>query len=100
MSAHKPSSTAVLELLVRNHPGVMSHVCGLFSRRAYNVEGIVCMPVADGRTSRIYLQVCEENRLDQITKQIRKLSDVREVIRHGGDHPVFVEIAGMYNRAS
>ena len=35
----------VLELTVNNHPGVMSHVCGLFSRRGYNVEGILCMPV-------------------------------------------------------
>ena len=26
----------VLRLLVRNHPGVMSHVCGLFARRAFN----------------------------------------------------------------
>jgi acetolactate synthase-1/3 small subunit len=28
----------VLELDVNNHAGVMSHVVGLFSRRAYNVE--------------------------------------------------------------
>ena len=26
----------ILELAVRNHPGVMSHVCGLFARRAFN----------------------------------------------------------------
>ena len=36
---------AVLELDVNNHAGVMSHVVGLFSRRAYNVEGILVMPV-------------------------------------------------------
>ena len=28
----------VLRLLVRNHPGVMSHLCGLFARRAFNVD--------------------------------------------------------------
>ena len=39
---------AVLELTVNNHPGVMSHVCGLLSRRAYNVEGILCLPIGDG----------------------------------------------------
>ncbi len=33
----------VLEIDVNNHPGVMSHVVGLFSRRAYNVEGIICV---------------------------------------------------------
>ena len=32
----------ILELTVRNHPGVMTHVCGLFARRAFNVEGIAC----------------------------------------------------------
>ena len=47
------TSRTVLELTVRNHPGVMSHVCGLFSRRAFNVEGILCMPVGEGRESRI-----------------------------------------------
>lgn len=26
----------ILELTVRNHPGVMTHVCGLFARRAYS----------------------------------------------------------------
>ena len=39
---------AVLEIDVNNHAGVMSHVVGLFSRRAYNVEGILVMPVGDG----------------------------------------------------
>ncbi|HRE16534.1 MAG TPA: acetolactate synthase isozyme 1 small subunit, partial [Rhodocyclaceae bacterium] len=41
----KAIARAVLELEVNNHAGVMSHVVGLFSRRAYNVEGIVVMPV-------------------------------------------------------
>lgn len=50
---------AVLELAVNNHAGVMSHVSGLFSRRAWNVEGILCMPVGDGRESRIWLLVNE-----------------------------------------
>ncbi len=35
----------ILELTVRNHPGVMTHVCGLFARRAFNVEGIRCLPI-------------------------------------------------------
>ncbi|WP_035245622.1 ACT domain-containing protein [Desulfogranum mediterraneum] len=85
-------SLAVLELLVRNHPGVMSQVCGLFSRRAYNVDGIVCLPVAGGGNSRIFLRVDEEGRLDQIVRQIEKLSDVRGVRRFSGAHPLFSEI--------
>lgn len=79
----------VLELRVKNHPGVMSHICGLFARRAYNVEGIACMPVNGGATSRIWLLVNVEGRLDQMIKQVDKLEDVIEVDRHDGGHEVF-----------
>lgn len=86
----------VLELTVNNHPGVMSHVCGLFSRRGYNVEGILCMPVGDGRESRIWLLVNENGRLVQMIKQMQKLHDVRDVRRHGADHEVFVRLEGFF----
>ena len=39
----------VLELDVNNHAGVMSHVVGMFSRRAYNVEGISLYARRHGR---------------------------------------------------
>ncbi len=86
-------SIIILELVVNNHPGVMSHICSLFSRRAYNVEGIACVPIASGATSKIWLQLDELERLDQVIKQIKKLPDVLEVIRHDGEHQVF---AGLY----
>jgi acetolactate synthase-1/3 small subunit len=73
--------TAVLRLRVRNHPGVMSHVCGLFARRAFNVEGIVCLPVGDGRASAILLLVPEDARLEQVVEQLRKLEDVLSIER-------------------
>jgi acetolactate synthase-1/3 small subunit len=86
----------VLELTVRNHPGVMSHICGLFARRAYNVEGILCMPLADGRQSRIWLLVNEDARLDQVVKQTLKLHDVLSVQRHAADHKVFVQLEDYF----
>lgn len=79
----------VLELRVNNHPGVMSHICGLFARRAYNVEGIACMPVNGGSTSKIWLLLNVECRLDQMVKQVDKLEDVLWVERHDGGHEVF-----------
>ena len=80
----------VLELDVNNHAGVMSHVVGMFSRRAYNVEGILCMPVENREElSRIWLTVNEDVRLDQMVKQLEKLEDVRAVRRHGAGHEVF-----------
>jgi acetolactate synthase-1/3 small subunit len=88
---------AILELTVNNHPGVMSHVCGLFSRRAFNVDGILCMPLANTETSRIWLRVREGERLAQVESQLRKLYDVHEVRRHPPDHAVFEHLAGFFN---
>ena len=58
----------VLALTVHNHPGVMSHICGLFERRAFNVEGILCMPIGTGAQSRIWLRVHADHRLEQMIK--------------------------------
>ncbi|MBU4316426.1 MAG: acetolactate synthase small subunit [Proteobacteria bacterium] len=69
----------IIELSVRNHPGVMSHITGLFSRRAFNLEGIVCGPVGDGTQSRMILLVNKNHRLDQMIKQLEKLYDVLAV---------------------
>ena len=78
------SQTTVLELRVRNHPGTMSHITGLFARRAFNLDAIVCVPLADGSTSRMLLLVSNEARLDQVERQLEKLYDVLAV-RHRRD---------------
>ncbi len=83
----------VLRLLVRNHPGVMSHVCGLFARRACNVEGIVCLPVGDGRRSAVLLLVREDGRLRQLLRHVEKLEDVIEVGCDPGGHAAFAAVA-------
>ena len=87
---------AVLEIDVNNHAGVMSHVVGLFSRRAYNVEGILCLPVGDGQRSRIWLLVNEDTRLPQMIKQVEKLEDVIAIRRHHADHAVFSELEAFF----
>jgi acetolactate synthase-1/3 small subunit len=76
--------TAVLELRVRNHPGTMSHITGLFARRGFNLEAIVCAPVGDGRESGMLLLVADEPRLEQVERQLAKLYDVL-VVRHRAD---------------
>lgn len=72
----------IIELMVRNHPGVMSHITGLFARRAFNLEGILCGKVGDGIDSCIYLLVRCDDRLEQIIKQLEKLHDVLDVSLH------------------
>lgn len=89
-------SGAVLEIDVNNHPGVMSHVVGLFSRRACNVEGILCLPVGAGERSRIWLRVDEDGRLSQMIKQVEKLEDVIGVRRHDPTHPVFRSLENYF----
>ena len=89
-------SRAVLEIDVNNHPGVMSHIVGLFSRRAYNVEGILCLPVGDGQRSRIWLLVNEDIRLPQMIKQAQKLIDVIGVRRHPAEHAVFTQMENYF----
>ena len=79
----------VLELLVNNHPGVMAHITGLFARRAFNLEGILCGPVG-GDHSRMWLLVNDDGKLEQIVKQLAKLHDVMSVgERAGADVTLF-----------
>src|SRR5262245_33239634 len=91
---------AVLELTVNNHPGVMSHVCGLFSRRVFNVEGILCLPIDNTNQSRIWLLVDEDQRLEQMMEQLLKLEDVIDVRRHSTDHEVFVHLEQFFRAGS
>jgi len=87
---------STLELTVQNHPGVMSHVCGMFARRAFNVEGILCLPVGTGAQSRIWLRVPDDHRLGQLLRQLEKLEDVLAVKRHDADHEVFVRLEEFF----
>ncbi len=84
---------AILRLHVRNHPGVMSHVCGLFARRGFNVEGILCLPIGDGERSAILLLVHDDTRLEQMTRQLRKLEDVLDIARVDDARTAFTAVA-------
>lgn len=89
-------NNVILELTVRNHPGVMTHVCGLFARRAFNVEGILCLPVPDSNLSHIWLLVNDDQRLPQMISQIEKLEDVKKVVRNQSDPSMFNKIAVFF----
>ena len=86
----------ILELTVRNHPGVMTHVCGLFARRAFNVEGILCLPILGSEHSRIWLLVNDDQRLEQMMAQIDKLEDVVKVARNQSDPSMFNKITVFF----
>jgi acetolactate synthase I/III small subunit len=66
----------VIEIEVNNHPGVMSHITGLFFRRGFNLEGINCSRIGNGEKSKMYLLVENNEKIEQIRYQLEKLYDV------------------------
>ena len=70
----------ILSLLVDNTAGVLSRISGLFSRRGYNIDSLSAGVTADERFSRMTV-VCSGDALilEQITKQLAKLVDVRDI---------------------
>ena len=50
-------STHTLSVLVENKPGVLSHVAGLFSRRAFNISSLAVGPTEDERVSRMTIEI-------------------------------------------
>ncbi len=96
MNIKHSTPSSILQLTVKNHPGVMSHVCGLFARRSYNVDGIMCLPLADPALSRIWLLVNEDARLEQIIRQTRKLVDVIDVQRQGVAPEIFPQLQRLF----
>ena len=71
----------MISILVRNHPGVLSHVAGMFTRRAYNIESIAAGPTENPAVTRITIVASgNEVILEQVTKQLRKLVDVIKVL--------------------
>lgn len=70
----------VLSILVSNNAGVLNRVSGLFSRRGYNIDSLTVGPTEDINVSRITVVAQgDELVLEQISKQVRKLEDVKEV---------------------
>ncbi len=82
------------QLLVDNTSGVLSRISGLFSRRGYNIESITAGRTADPRYTRITIVASgDDDVLDQIEKQVRKLVDVREIHELPPQDSVYRELA-------
>lgn len=71
----------VLSILVDNTAGVLSRVSGLFSRRGYNIDSLTVGETENPMISRMTVAVTgDENILEQITKQLSKLEDVKKIV--------------------
>ena len=93
-------STHTLSVLVENKPGVLSHVVGLFSRRAFNISSLAVGPTEDQSVSRITIVVDGASTpVDQVAKQLDKLVRVLKVVELDEDRAVERELALIKVRA-
>lgn len=72
----------LLAVLVDNKPGVLTHVSGLISRRAFNIESISAGYTEEPDITRINIVVSVESEaeLDQVIQQLNKLIDVIKIV--------------------
>ncbi len=69
-----------LSILVENKAGVLSRVSGLFSRRGFNIESLAVGPCEEPGMSRITIvAIADDDKVEQIMKQLNKLIDVIKV---------------------
>ena len=75
----------ILAVLVDNKPGVLTHVSGLISRRAFNNESISAGYTEERDVTRINIEVSvEDNReLEQVVSQLGKLIYVIKIVNLG-----------------
>ena len=94
-------SRIVLSLLVDNTAGVLSRVAGLFSRRGYNIESLTVGETADPKYSRMTVfSLGDQEILEQIEKQLRKLEDVHDIKELRSGHSVYRELILVKVRAN
>lgn len=71
-----------LAVLVENKPGVLTHISGLISRRAFNIESIAASRTEEPATTRISIdvEVDDELELEQVVNQLSKLINVIKIV--------------------
>jgi len=70
-----------ISVLVENEFGVLARVAGLFSGRGFNIESLTVAETLDPTVSRITLVTTgDDERLEQIEKQLNKLINVIKVM--------------------
>lgn len=84
-----------LAVLVENKPGVLTHISGLISRRAFNIESIAAGYTEEDDMTRITVVVDADDQyeLEQVVNQLSKLIDVIKIIDLTGQDRVHRELA-------
>jgi len=75
-----------ITILVKNEPGVLSRVAGVFSGRGYNIKTLCVAPTENPEISRITLTSnADRDFTEKIKKQLDKLVDVVDVLDYTGE---------------
>lgn len=70
----------VLSIIVRNQPGVLMRVAGMFSRRGFNIDSLAVGITEEVEFSRITVSMNADNAIvKQVCKQLAKLVEVEAV---------------------
>ena len=73
----------VLSVTVRDQPGVLVRIAGLFARRGFNIESLsVAQTDRPGISRTTFVVSGEDATIEQVQKQLQKLIDVLTVIDH------------------
>ena len=90
-----------LAVLVENRPGVLTHISGLISRRAFNIESIAAGYTEEPETTRITIVVqADEMELEQVVNQLSKVVDVIKITNLTETDSIHRELAMIKVKAS
>lgn len=91
----------VVSALVQNHPGVLSRISGLFSRRGFNIESLSVGETLDPAVSRMTISaIGDQEVLEQLARQLEKLEDVISLRRLDPQSGVYRELVLVKVKAS
>lgn len=83
----------VLSVTVRDRPGVLVRIAGLFARRRFNIESLsVAQSEQPGMSRTTFVVTGEDATIEQVQKQLQKLIDVVKVIDHSESRSVDREL--------
>jgi len=84
----------IISVLVKDSPGVLAKIAGLFSRRGFNIESLAVGHTDLEGISRMTIIVTgDDYMLEQIKKQLNKLIDVIKVVDLDPSNAVGRELA-------
>ena len=91
-----------LAILVDNKPGVLTHVSGLISRRAFNIESISAGYTEETDVTCINIEVSVEDKheLEQVINQLSKLIDIIKIVNLGEVDSIVRELVLLKVRAN